>query len=124
MHVVPKQRDQRQAAGGHHHICHLPAGRYKARLRQAGWAIKNEFWASKTIAGRHALMLIDRAAARKERLVRCKVMWLSTAQALEAAYKRRSEAIRRRARLEDRNVSRGRGSNETRRTTHARNPIA
>jgi hypothetical protein len=98
VHAKSQKRYARSAR--HHHACYLPAARYKARLREGGWVMKTGPWARKRIAGREALMLVDHSGAVRHRQVKCKVMWRSAVQALEASYRRRSEAIRRRAQFD------------------------
>jgi hypothetical protein len=87
----------------HHHFCHLAARGYLERLRRAGWGLKNNFHAAKIIAGREAVMMIDPAPCFEGGdggKVRCKVMWLSTARMLRAAYARYCEQARKRTSLD------------------------
>lgn len=63
--------------------------------------LRNAFYAMKTIAGREAVLLVDPGfeVDAHDASIRCKVMWLSTVQALSAAYERYCAAMRRRSRL-------------------------
>lgn len=94
--------DAFRAPDHHHHICHLTVRGYKERLRHAGWGLKNDFHATKIIAGREAVMIIDPALylEREDGRVTCKLMWLSTARALRTAYERYCEQIRKRTPLD------------------------
>ena len=71
----------------HHHTFSLTLSSYKQRLRECGWLVKNDFFATKAIAGREVVMLIDPAlyVERSDGPVTCKVMWASTAKVLAAA---------------------------------------
>ena len=67
----------------------LGARDYRERLQKAGWTLHGSLRASKLIAGRPALMFIQRAPENRD-VMTCTVMWRASSAAIHGAW--RSEA--------------------------------